>query len=269
MNSPRNIFKVQGLRVAYRASRREKVIALEDVGFDFREGEWLGVAGQSGSGKTTLARVLLRLIPPDDGVVLFRGEDIRRFSASRARAFHREAQMVFQDATGSLNPRMAIGKALAEAVRFHGAGTAEAQRRVDELLEAVGLDPGIRKALPGELSGGQCQRVSLARALAPSPGLLIADEPVSALDVSVQARILKLLADLRQRFQLSCIMVAHDLAVLRQVCDNLLVLKQGRVVEYGPADRVLVRPASAYTRELIRAVPDVRKALRQRPPKDP
>lgn len=262
--APANMLRVRHLRVVYRTPRHGSVPALEDVSFDLREGEWLGIAGQSGSGKSTLARVLLRLLPPDRGTVHFRGEDVLRLSRPRTRAFHRNVQMVFQDAAGSLNPRMNVGRALKEALRFHGAGAAEAERRTAELLAAVGLDPAIRDALPGELSGGQCQRVSLARALAPAPALLVADEPVSALDVSVQARILKLLADLRRRFHLSGILVAHDLAVLRQVCDTLLVLKQGRIVESGPANRVLEAPKSAYTRALIRAVPDVRGALAQR-----
>ena len=240
-----NLIEVEDLHVIYRRPGKPPLEAVKGVSFTLAQGETLGIVGESGSGKSTIARTLVGLIKPASGRI-----DIRAKSV----------QMVFQDAAGSLNPRMTMRQTLAEALRFHGGSSATPS----SLLELVGLSDAVLEQYPRELSGGQCQRVSIARALAMEPEVLVADEPVSALDVSVQARILNLLRDLRRELGLSVILVAHDLAVVRNVCDRVCVMREGEFVDAGPAEDVFANPQSDYTKRLLAAVPDVNRALAAR-----
>ncbi len=220
-----------------------------------RRGETLGVVGESGSGKTTVARCIVRLVDPDAGEVRLGDTDLCRLSRRQMRAFRRRIQMVFQDPFGSLNPRYKIGRLIAEGPIVHGTDPEAAWTRALELLELVGLDQRAADRFPHEFSGGQRQRVGIARALALDPEILVADEPVSALDVSVQAQVLRLLADIRDRLHLSMIFITHDLRVAAQVCDSIAVMRGGEVVEYGPTARIFASPRHPYTRELLDSVP--------------
>lgn len=229
--------------------------ALREVSFDLREGECLGVVGESGSGKTTLARSILRLVEPTGGEVLFRGADVLTMTPAELLAFRRQAQIVFQDPFGALNPRIRSGSVLNEILTVHGGATSVRGRRekVAELLQLVGLHPSHALRYPHELSGGQRQRLGLARALTVEPELLILDEPVSALDLSVQAQILNLLGDLQRRLALTTILIAHDLGVVRQVADRVAVMYGGRLVEISPVEELFDNPAHPYTKALLEA----------------
>ncbi len=253
-----NLVEVGNLRVRYGSHE-----AVKGVSFTLGEGEILGIVGESGSGKSTIARALMGLQPASDGTVVNRASS---------------TQMVFQDAVGSLNPRMTVGQTLKEVLTVVGRRSGRARSpnapaavsgrptcqntpSVDFLLSQVGLSSAVLNQYPREMSGGQCQRVSIARALASRPQVLIADEPVSALDVSVQARILNLLRDLRAELGLSILLIAHDLAVVKNVCDRICVMERGVFVDAGDAARVFERPTSEYTKRLLAAVPDVARAL--------
>jgi len=233
--------------------------AVDDVSLAVEEGEALGIVGESGSGKTTLARMLINLVEPTAGVVRWRGEDVTRASGAALRALRRERQMVFQDPADSLNPRRTVGAAIAEPFAIHGLlpERSARARRVAELLEQVGLDAAHAGRYPHELSGGMRQRVGIARAVALGPRLLVADEPVSALDVSIQAQILMLLRDLRRELGLTLVLIAHDLAVVRHMCERVAVMRSGRLVEVAPAEQLYRAPREAYTRELLAAVPRI------------
>jgi peptide/nickel transport system ATP-binding protein len=231
------------------------VRALNDVSLTLPRGATVGVVGESGSGKSTLARCILRLIDPDSGAALLDGKDLTRLSARDMRAETKHIQMVFQDPYASLNPRRKAGELVAQGLIVHGTPRREAFARARELMALVGLDPSAFNRHPHEFSGGQRQRIGLARALALRPKVLIADEPVSALDVSVQAQVLKLLADLREQFGLSMLFVTHDLRVAAQICDWIAVMQNGVVVESGPTAQVFNRPRHAYTRALLSAIP--------------
>ncbi len=232
------------------------ITAVDGVSLEVRERETLGLVGESGCGKSTLGRVLLRLLDADAGSIEFAGRDITGLRGRDLRALRRELQIVFQDPAASLNPRHQVGAIIAAPLEIHGYGTrAEIDARVRELLELVGLRPEHARRYPHEFSGGQRQRIGVARALALSPRLVIADEPVSALDVSVQAQIVNLLADLKERLDLSLVFIAHDLAVVRQISDRIAVMYLGRIVELGPALDVCDRPAHPYTAALLSAVP--------------
>ena len=238
--------------------RREgrPVTAVEEVSFRLRRGETLGLVGESGCGKSTTARLLLGLESPDRGRVLFDGMALSEMGREQRRAFRRRAQIVFQDPFGSLNPRFTVGASIREVLAVHGiARGREARDRAGELLERVGLEAADAGRYPHEFSGGQRQRIGIARALAVEPDLLVADEPVSALDVSVQAQILNLLADLREELGLTMLFIAHDLAVVRHVADRVAVMYLGRIVESGPADELYREPLHPYTRALLAAVP--------------
>jgi ABC-type glutathione transport system ATPase component len=244
------------------------VEALREVSLRLEAGETVGLVGESGSGKSTLARALVGLATPSAGRILYDGADAARLRRAARERYCRQVQMIFQDATGSLNPRMTVGAMLTETLLVHRLlpKEADAGAAVAGLLAQVGLTPQVAAAYPRELSGGQCQRVSLARCLALAPRVLIADEPVSALDVSVQARVLNLLRAVRRERELALLFVTHDLAVARAICDRVYVLRQGRVVEQGTAAEVLERPRHPYTRALLAAVPDVARALREMEP---
>jgi ABC-type oligopeptide transport system ATPase subunit len=232
------------------------VRAVNDVSFTIDEGETFGLVGESGSGKTTTGRCILRLIEPTSGEVQFKGEDVLAFSRSRMRAARREMQIVFQDPYSSLNPRMRVGKIVEEPLIIHGIGNkAERQARVTELFQLVGLDPEQLSRYPHQFSGGQRQRIGLARALALNPSLIIADEPVSALDVSVQAQVVNLLMDLQQRLKLTYLFIAHDLRLVQHICNRVAVMYLGRIVEMGPTARLFEAPAHPYTRALLSAIP--------------
>jgi oligopeptide transport system ATP-binding protein len=232
------------------------VRAVDDVTFHITEGETFGLVGESGSGKTTTGRCILRLIEPTSGEVRFRDEDVLAFSKRRLREARREMQIVFQDPYSSLNPRMRVQDIVEEPLVIHRTGTkAERRARVLELFELVGLDPSQLTRYPHQFSGGQRQRIGLARALALNPSLVIADEPVSALDVSVQAQVINLLMDLQERLKLTYLFIAHDLRLVRHICSRVAVMYLGRVVEMGETESIFAAPAHPYTRALLSAIP--------------
>jgi peptide/nickel transport system ATP-binding protein len=228
------------------------VQALAGVSLSVQRGRNLGLVGESGSGKSTLARLAMALEPPSSGQVLFLGRDLNRLSAGELQAARRDFQMVFQDPYGSLDPRQRVGRIVAEPLAALGATDAPA--RVAESLDAVGLRASDAAKYPHEFSGGQRQRIAIARALITRPKLIVADEPVSALDVSVQAQVLNLLADLHRQFGVTYLLISHDLAVVDHVCDEVAVLFAGRIVEQGPPERLFRAPAHPYTRALVEAV---------------
>jgi ABC-type oligopeptide transport system ATPase subunit len=234
------------------------VRAVDDVSFAVTEGETFGLVGESGSGKTTTGRCVLRLIEPTSGSVTFRGEDVLQFDAKALRAARRHFQIVFQDPYSSLNPRMRVGAIVAEPLVIHGVGTAaERRERVKDLFALVGLDPSTVDRHPHQFSGGQRQRIGLARALALEPSLVIADEPVSALDVSVQAQVVNLMLDLQQRLGLTYVFIAHDLRLVREVCTRVAVMYRGRIVELADTSSIFRSPAHPYTRALLSAMPSL------------
>jgi oligopeptide/dipeptide ABC transporter ATP-binding protein len=236
--------------------RAGAVHAVDGVSLSVAEGEVLAIVGESGCGKSTLGRVMLRLIEPDSGSVRFAGEDLARLSPSALRARRRDMQIIFQDPFGSLDPRMTVAQAIAEPLRLHRlVPRAEEAGRVAELLRRVGLRPENAGRWPHEFSGGQRQRIAIARALASNPRLIIGDEPVSALDVSVQAQVINLLRDLIRDLRLTFVLVSHDLGVVRHVADRVAVMYLGRIVEEGPAEEVLGAPRHPYTRALVAAMP--------------
>ena len=236
--------------------RSPPVRAVDGVSFSIDAGKTLALVGETGSGKTTVGRTLLRLVEPTEGRFTFDGLDVFRLSSGPLRALRRSMQVIFQDPSGSLNPRMTVGDAVAEPLIIHRlAARPERPARVAELLREVGLDPSFAPRYPHELSGGQRQRVGIARALAVRPRFLICDEPVTALDVSVQAQVLNLLRELQRTYGLTYLFIAHDLAVVRHVADDVAVMYAGQIVERGPADRMYSSPRHPYTRALLSAVP--------------
>ena len=231
--------------------------AIEDISFTVRRGETLGIVGESGCGKTTLARTLMRMYKPDGGSIRMFGTDIANMKASDLKPFHKRMAMVFQDPSSSLNPRMSAGAAVAEPIEVHRLYKTkeEVNHRVDQLFEMVGLDPVMKERYPHEFSGGQRQRIGVARALASDPDILLLDEPISALDVSIQAQVINLLEDLQSRMGLAYLFIAHDLAVVKHISDRVLVMYLGRIMEIADADELYNNPLHPYTRALLSAVP--------------
>jgi oligopeptide transport system ATP-binding protein len=232
------------------------VHAVDDVTFAVRQGETLGLVGESGCGKSTLGRTIVRLLEPTDGDIVFQGNPISHLGTRKLRPLRSEMQMVFQDPYASLNPRKRVGTIVSDPMRIHNLGSrADQKRRVGEILETVGLSPEHYNRFPHEFSGGQRQRIGIARALALRPKLIIADEPVSALDVSIQSQMLNLLDDLQNEFQLTYVFIAHDLGVVRHVSDRIAVMYLGKIVELSPAEELYSRPIMPYSEALLSAVP--------------
>ena len=257
------VLQVKGLTKTYRSGgglfglggKERKVMAAKAVELELRRGETLGIVGESGSGKSTVARCIVRLNDADDGQIILHGSDLRPLGRAAMRPFRAKIQMVFQDPFASLNPRTRVGKIIAQGPLIQGQSPAAAQERARELLEIVGLDARAFDRYPHEFSGGQRQRIGIARALALDPEVLVADEPVSALDVSIQAQILRLLDEIRERLALSMIFITHDLRVAAQVCDRIAVMRYGEVVESGATGEIFRDPQAAYTKDLLAAVP--------------
>ncbi len=256
----RRLLTVEGLGKVYRSGgglfgKAREVHAAKDVSFSLARGETLGIVGESGSGKTTVARCVVRLLDPESGKIDLDGIDIAPLGRRALRPYRRLVQMVFQDPYASLNPRRRVGDILAEGPIEQGKPAAEARARGRELLELVGLDPSVAERFPHEFSGGQRQRIGIARALALEPEVLVADEPVSALDVSVQAQVLELLDEIRRRLGLAVVFITHDLRVAAQVCDRIAVMQNGEVVEQGATAEVFADPQHPYTRSLFASIP--------------
>lgn len=264
----RPLLRVRDLRVHWRLSGplgrgAGTIRAVDGVSFDLERGATLGLVGESACGKTSVARAILGLVPAASGAVMFDGVNILALRGAERRRWRRRMQMVFQDPTGSLDPRMTAGRIVAEGLRIHRLVAGRAvPARVGALLETVGLRPSQAAWYPHQFSSGQRQRIGIARALALDPQLLVCDEPVSSLDVSVQAQILNLLADLQTRMGLSYLFIAHDLAVVRRVSDAVAVMYLGRIVEQGPADAIYARPRHPYTHALLASVPRLDPAAR-------
>jgi oligopeptide/dipeptide ABC transporter ATP-binding protein len=257
------LLSVKGLEVGYRMKRSlfqrgpvPVVQALAGVDLDIETGETLALVGESGSGKSTLGRAMIRLVTPTAGTVHFRDTDITALDRHRLRPWRPHFQIVFQDPFGSLNPRMTIGQAIAETLRVHGlARGAALAARVAECLELVGLDPALARRHPHAFSGGQRQRIAIARAIACGPAFIVADEPLSALDMSLQGQIIDLFLDLQQRLGLTYLFISHDLNVVRSIADRVAVMYLGKLVELAPTTALFARPAHPYTRALLSAVP--------------
>jgi oligopeptide transport system ATP-binding protein len=242
----------------FRHGRNEVVHAVDGVSLEVRRGETLGIVGESGCGKSTLGRLLVRLHEPTRGTVRFDGTDITALSRRQLRPYRREMQMIFQDPYASLNPRKRVGQIVEDPFRIHRTlSTKQIRRRVQELLEVVGLSPDHINRYPHEFSGGQRQRIGVARALALNPQLIVADEPVSALDVSIQAQVINLLDDLQDEFDLTYVFIAHDLGVVHHVSDRIAVMYLGVVVEVGPSDPLFLQPIHPYTEALLSAIPAI------------
>ena len=255
--SVRNLEKHYPVRSGLLRRVTGHVKAVDGVSFDVREGETVGLVGESGCGKSTTATSLLRLEEPTGGEVYFDGEDITEYGSADEQEFRRRAQMVFQDPNSAFDPRMTVGESVAEPLGIHGLRDEDRQRKiVEDILERVGLAADDADRYPHEFSGGQKQRIALARALILNPDLLVADEPVSALDVSVQAEILSLLDDLQQELGLSMLLISHDLGVVRQVCDRVGVMYLGEMVEMAPTEELFANPQHPYTEALLASIPD-------------
>ncbi len=252
----RNLKKYFPIRSGLWSRTYGHVKAVDDVSFELYASETLGVVGESGCGKTTLGRLLLRLIPATDGEVLYEGENILQLDAKTMRARRRKMQIIFQDPYSSLNPRMTVGAIIGEALKIHRLAKGRAlTQRVGELLGMVGLPANYARRYPHEFSGGQRQRIGIARALAVEPQFIVADEPVSALDVSIQAQIVNLLQDLQKELGLSYLFIAHDLSVVRHISDRVAVMYLGKIVELSDRDALYANPSHPYTRALLSAVP--------------
>lgn len=258
MPEKKKLLQVKHLKQYFRISRHEVTKAVDDVSFDIYQGETFGLVGESGSGKTTTGRAILQLYKPTAGQVIFDGKDVTKLHGRQEKlAFARQAQMIFQDPFASLNPRMTVEDIIAEGLDIHHLvkNKQERRERVEELLETVGLNRSHASRFPHEFSGGQRQRIGIARALAVEPKFIVADEPISALDVSIQAQVVNLLIDLQKKRNLTYLFIAHDLSMVRFISDQIGVMHYGKLLEVGPADDVYDKPLHDYTKSLISAVP--------------
>jgi ABC-type glutathione transport system ATPase component len=264
------VLKVRNLRKTFvrggglfsSEAKEERFVAVDDVSFEVAPGETFAIVGESGCGKTTLACLILRLIEPDHGAILFEERELLPLSGEALRAQRRQMQMIFQDPFASLNPRMRVGEIVAEPLAIHQPRLTRAQRlaRAGEILRRVGIDASALQRYPHEFSGGQRQRIGIARALILRPKLIVADEPVSALDVSVGAQVLRLLQELQREFGLTYLFISHSLPVVVQLASHIAVMRAGQLVECGPADLILREPMHIYTRELLATVPEIPRA---------
>jgi len=266
-----NLLEVKNLKVHFPVKpgvfsrARDFVKAVDDVSFSIAPGETLGLVGESGCGKTTLGRAIVRLVEPTAGSIFFEGEDITTMAGEELRSRRRKLQIIFQDPYGSLNPRMTVDDIVGEALDIHGLADSSSarQKRIGELLKAVGLDPVYAQRYPHEFSGGQRQRIGIARALAVEPKLIVCDEPVSALDVSVQAQIINLLQDLQQQYGMAYLFIAHDLAVVEHISRRVMVMYLGKIVELAEAKTIIASPKHPYTQALISAVPKMDQDIKR------
>jgi peptide/nickel transport system ATP-binding protein len=261
------VLEARNLVVEYRIGRGRKVHAVSDVSFDVLRGETLGLVGESGCGKSTVARSVLQLPPPDGGTVRLGDDELTSLPRRQLRAARRRLQMVFQDPISSVNPRRRVHDVVGEGLQLTALSRHEADTKIEEVLAAVGLEPtSVRGRRAHEFSGGQCQRICIARALVMEPDVIVCDEPVSALDVSVQAQIINLLEEMKRRYGLTLVFIAHDLAVVKNVSDRIAVMYLGKLCEVGPSDAVCAAPLHPYTRALLDAVPDPDLDARGRAP---
>jgi len=267
MNKERNLIEVKDLCKYFRVSRRQVLKAVDGVSFQIQKGEVLGLVGESGCGKTTVGRMILRLLKPTSGEVLFDGGNLYNLSKPELRRMRRKMQIVFQDPYSSLNPRMTIGNILAYPMRVQGLYDGERKERVTYLLERVGMRGSDINRYPHEFSGGQLQRIGIARTLCVDPDFIVADEPVSALDVSVQSQVLNLFKELQEEFNLTCLFIAHDLSVVEFISDRIAVVYLGEIVEMAPSDMLYKSHLHPYTKSLLSAImlPDP-KIERDKPP---
>jgi len=251
-----SVLEIRNLKVTYKLGRRQQLVAVAGISFHIDRGETLGLVGESGCGKSSVARAIMQLPPPSYGNVLFFGEDLTRVDRKRLRQLRHRFQMIFQDSVSALNPRRKVGFSIAIALRATDRlPRKQRDRRAREMMSAVGLDPAQFYCRPHRLSGGQCQRIQIARALMTCPKLLVCDEPVSSLDVSVQAQILKLLERLRNRHGLTILFISHDMAVVKNVCDRVAVMYLGKLCETAPTEALFAAPAHPYSAVLINAIP--------------
>jgi len=235
--------------------KKSLVRAVDGVTFEIESKKTLGLVGESGCGKTTVARTILRLIEPTSGKILFEGQDLARLSRGKMKKYRRKMQIIFQDPFLSLNPRMRVGDIIEEALKIHGLFKGEESKRVDELMQIVGLKTDYKRKYPHEFSGGERQRIGIARALIVEPKLIIGDEPVTSLDVSIQSRILNLMKDLQEKFKLTMLFISHDLRVVRFMSNHIAVMYCGKIVEIGEAEEIFGRPVHPYTQALMSAIP--------------
>jgi oligopeptide/dipeptide ABC transporter ATP-binding protein len=260
------ILQVEGLKKYFPVRRgffqrvSNWVRAVENVSFMIKKGKTLGLVGESGCGKTTVARLILKLLEADTGNIIFAGQDITAFSEAEMKPLRKEIQIIFQDPYGSLNPRMTVGQSIAEGFKILGIDNrTDKQQRLEKLLKMVGMSAAAIDRFPHEFSGGQRQRIGIARALSVEPALIICDEPVSALDVSIQAQIINLLKDLQEQLKLSYLFISHDLNVVGYLCDMVAVMYRGHIMEYSPADELFDHPVHPYTHLLLSAIPDTER----------
>ena len=248
------ILKVNDLKKVFHQRGKRDVLAVENISFSLQPGEILGIVGESGSGKSTVAKLITRLVDPTEGEIILDGQDITHLKGTALKDAYGKMQMVFQNPVGSFDPRRTLGDAIGESLRNKGMSKVERRKKVAELLEQCGLDASYADRYPHQVSGGQCQRAAIARALAVNPSILICDEATSALDVTVQKQILELLIELKKKENLSFILICHDLALVQAFCDRVLVLYHGKTVESGTPDETIDHPKMDYTRKLIDSV---------------